>query len=82
MLFCLGLEVEDAIDDRPGHPADVVTGGRFDLDDVGPKVGEEGGHVSGSEQARFDDSDAAEKASGSVRWLVAASEPFLAVVRN
>ena len=52
LLASVGVEVEerDAIDDRPGHLADVVTGGRFDLDDVGPKVGEECGDMAGAKQ--------------------------------
>ena len=36
-LPSMGVEVQqrDAVDDRPGHLPDVVTLGRFDLDDIG-----------------------------------------------
>ena len=51
-LATVGVEVEQrvALDDGPGHLPDVVAGRRFDLDHVGPQVGQERGHQARSEQ--------------------------------
>ena len=53
-----------ALDDRPGHLADVVAGGRLDLDDVGAEVGERRGDRARSEHRALDDADAAERRRG------------------
>ena len=48
----------DALDDGPGHLADVVARGRLDLDDVGAEVGQVGGDGARSEHRALDDADA------------------------
>jgi hypothetical protein len=59
----VGVEVQqrDALDDRPGHLADVVALGRLDLDDVGTEVGEVGGDLAGAEQRALDDPNPGEQ---------------------
>ena len=63
LLAPVDVEVQqrDALDDRPGHLADVVALGRLDLDDVGAEVGEEGGDQAGAEQGALDDADTGEQ---------------------
>ena len=52
LLAAMGVEVQQggSLDDRPGHLPDVVAGGGLNLDDVGTKVGEEGGDMARAKQ--------------------------------
>jgi hypothetical protein len=51
----------DAVDDRPGHLAAVVTLRRLDLDDVGAEVGEIRGERPRAEHRDLDDAQAGER---------------------
>jgi predicted dehydrogenase len=52
-----------AFDNGPRHLADIVSGRRFDLDDIGTKVHEMRGNSGGSEHRALDDSHAGERGS-------------------
>ena len=43
-----------ALDDRPGHLADIIALGRFDLDDISSEVGEVSRDTGGAEHGALD----------------------------
>jgi hypothetical protein len=63
LLAARDVEVEqgDAVHDGPGHLADVVTGGRLDLDHFGAEIGEVGGDGARAEQRTLDHAQACER---------------------
>src|SRR5437667_189395 len=56
-LAAVDVQVQQrvALDDGPGHAADVVALRRLDLDDVGAEVGQMGRDLARSEQRALDD---------------------------
>ena len=62
----------DALDDGPGHLADVVAGGRLDLDDLGAQVDERHGDGGRPEGRALEDADPVE-GGGAGRWAWARS---------
>src|SRR4030095_12764675 len=54
------VEQRDAVHDRPGHLADVVAGGRLDLDHFGAEIGEVGGDGAGTEERALDHAETSE----------------------
>ena len=53
-----------AFHDRPGHLADVVALGRFDLDDLSAEISEMGGDGAGAEHRALDNPYAVERRGG------------------
>ena len=85
LLAPMGVEVQQrhAVDDGPGHLADVVALGRLHLDDVGAEVGEEGGDQAGAEKRALDHPDAGQEGGtvGHGRFLArTGSRPEIASV--
>ena len=62
-LAPVDVEVHEghALDDGPGHLADVVARGRLDLDDLGPEVDQRHGDGGRTERRALDDPDAVER---------------------
>jgi hypothetical protein len=63
LLAAIEVQVHQrhALDDRPGHFADVVAGGCFDLDHVRAEIDEGGSDCRRSENRAFDDAQAGKR---------------------
>ena len=53
-----------ALDDRPGHAPDVVTGRTLHLDHLGTQIGQVGADGARAQQRAFDDADAGQGLGG------------------
>ena len=72
-LAPVGVQVQQrhALDDGPGHLADVVARGRLDLDHVGAQVGQKRAQMARPEQARLDHPHPGQQPAGLGSRLVA-----------